>query len=162
MGQPKSNFYGRSKFLGEVDYPHCVTLRTSIIGHELKGKLGLIEWFLAQEGIVRGYSHVIYSGFPTIELTRIISDYILPNPELTGVYNISSNPVSKYELLKMVAERYGKHIEIKPCGDLRLDRSLDSSKFRGETGYIPPSWAEMIDKMYDDYKRSSYYQREHS
>jgi hypothetical protein len=66
-----TDLYGRSKYLGEVTYPHCITLRTSIIGHELKGKLGLIEWFLAQNEKVRGYTNAIYTGFPTIELAHI-------------------------------------------------------------------------------------------
>lgn len=146
------DLYGRSKFLGEVAYlPHCLTLRTSIIGHELKGKLGLIEWFLAQEGKVRGFTHAIYSGFPTIELARIITDYILPNPELTGIYHVSSDPVSKYDLLKLVAKKYGKKIEIEPFDDFRQDRSLDSSLFRRLTGYMPPSWPELVDKMYQDF-----------
>lgn len=146
------DLYGRSKFLGEVAYsPHCLTLRTSIIGHELKGKLGLIEWFLAQKGKVNGFTHAIYSGFPTIELARIITDYILPNPELTGVYHVSSDPISKYDLLKLVARKYDKKIEIEPYDDFLQDRSLDSSLFRRLTGYIPPSWPELVDKMYQDF-----------
>lgn len=148
------DLYGRSKYLGEVSYPHCVTLRTSIIGHELKGKLGLIEWFLAQEGNVQGFTKAIFSGFPTIEMARIVGDYVLSNEQLSGVYHVSSEPVSKYELLKMVAEKYGKKIDVRPCDDLKVDRSLISSKFRKATGYIPPSWPEMIDKMYESYINS--------
>lgn len=153
------DLYGRSKFLGEVEYSHCVTLRTSIIGHELKGKFGLIEWFLAQEGRVKGFSNAIFSGLTTIELTRIISDHVLPNTELKGVYHVSSDSISKYELLKLVAERYGKKIEIEKYEDFRQDRSLDSTKFRQATGYKPPSWQELIDKMYQDYKTSGYYKK---
>jgi dTDP-4-dehydrorhamnose reductase len=146
------DLYGRSKFLGEVSYPpHCLTLRTSIIGHELKKGLGLIEWFLAQEGKVRGFTHVIYSGFPTIEFARIITDYILPNPELTGVYHVSSDPISKYDLLKLVAKKYGKKMDIEPYDDFRQDRSLDSSLLRRLTGYMPPSWPELVDKMHQDF-----------
>ena len=146
------DLYGRSKFLGEVAYPpHCLTLRTSIIGHELKGKLGLVEWFLAQEGKVSGFTHAIYSGFPTIEFARIITDYILPNPELAGVYHVSSDPISKYDLLKLVARKYDKNIEIEPYDDFRQDRSLDSSLFRRITGYMAPSWPELVDKMHQDF-----------
>ena len=86
------DLYGRSKFLGEVAYPpHCLTLRTSIIGHELKGKLGLVEWFLAQRGKINGFTHVIYSGFPTVELANILREYVIPKPELTGIYHVSSD-----------------------------------------------------------------------
>lgn len=145
------DLYGQTKYLGEVRYPHCVTLRTSIIGHELKGSYGLIDWFLAQEGTIRGFTKAIYTGFPTKELARVISDYILPNEELSGLYHVSSDPISKYELLKMVAERYDKRITIEPYDDFVLDRSIDSSRFRSLTGYVPPTWAELVDAMYCDY-----------
>lgn len=150
------DLYGRSKFLGEVAYPpHCLTLRTSIIGHELKGKLGLIEWFLAQQGKVRGFTKAIYSGFPTIEFARIIADYVLPNNELTGVYHVSSDPISKYDLLNLVAKVYGKKIEIETYDEPQQDRSLDSSLFRSLTGYIPPSWSELVNRMYQDFISST-------
>lgn len=146
------DLYGQTKLLGEVSYPHCVTLRTSIIGHELKGKYGLIEWFLGQTRKVRGYKNAIYSGFPTIELARIISDYVLPNPNLSGVYHVSSPPISKFDLLNIVAEQYGKKIEIEPHENFILDRSLNSELFRAQTGYVPPSWPQLIDAMYRDYE----------
>ena len=143
-----TDLYGRSKLLGEVNYPHCVTLRTSIIGHELKGKLGLMEWFLAQEGHVHGFMKAIYSGFPTIELARIINQYVLPNPDLHGIYHVASQPISKYELLKLIAERYNKQIVIEPYSEFFIDRSLNSSIFNKTTGYKAPSWPELIEKMY--------------
>jgi len=148
-----SDLYGMTKFLGEVSYPNCVTIRTSIIGHQLVEKTGLVEWFLSQNVKVRGYTKAIYSGFPTIELARIISDYILPNESLSGIYHVSSEPISKYDLLKLIANRYGKQIEIEPCDELVLDRSLNSSVFRSLTGYNPPPWAELINKMYIDYNK---------
>ena len=145
------DLYGRTKFLGEVAYPHCVTLRTSIIGHELKSKYGLIEWFLAQTQKVRGFRKAIYSGFPTIELARIIRDYVLPNPELRGIYHVSSEPISKYDLLQMVAKQYSKGIEIEPNDDFIQDRSLDSSLFRETVGYKPASWDKLVEMMHQDY-----------
>lgn len=151
-----TDLYGRTKYLGEVAYPHCVTLRTSIIGHELKGKYGLVEWFLSQEEKVRGFRNVIYSGFPTVELSRIIGDYVIPNPEITGLNHVSSNPISKYELLKLIKVQYGKKIEIEPEDNIRLDRSLDSSLFRSLTGYTPPSWPELVGRMYQDYLQGPY------
>lgn len=154
------DLYGRSKYLGEVEYPHCVTLRTSIIGHELKGKMGLVEWFLSQKGFVRGFTKAMYSGFPTIELARIINDYILPNEDLKGIYHVSSEPISKYNLLELIALRYGKQIEIVPYDDFHKDRSLDSSVFRRLTGYIPPSWPELIERMYQNYTLSPQYHKQ--
>lgn len=145
------DLYGRTKYLGEVAYPHCVTLRTSIIGHELKGRYGLVEWFLAQTQKVRGFRKAIYSGFPTIELARIIHDYVLPTPEINGIYHVSSEPISKYDLLCLVAQRYGKEIEIEPYEDFAQDRSLDSTIFRKTTGYEPPSWDKLIEMMHSDF-----------
>jgi len=154
--QPDADdLYGRTKLLGEVNYPHCVTLRTSIIGHELKGGYSLIDWFLAREGKVRGFTKAIFSGFPTVEIAKIIAQYVIPNKELSGLYQISSAPISKYDLLKLVAERYGKRIEIEPYEEFQCDRSLDSSRFRRITGYTPPSWTEMIEEMW------RYYQEHH-
>ena len=152
------DLYGRTKFLGEVAYPHCVTLRTSIIGHELNQHRGLLEWFLAQTQTVKGFRKAIYSGFPTIELARIIRDYVMPNPELSGVYNVSSEPISKYDLLRLVAVRYDKAIHIEPYDDFVLDRSLDSTIFREKTDYRYPSWDEMIEMMHNDFwVNRSYY-----
>jgi dTDP-4-dehydrorhamnose reductase len=151
-----TDLYGKTKFLGEVQYPHCVTIRTSIIGHELKGSYGLIDWFLNQKGKIRGFTKAIYTGFPTIEMARIIDEYVIPNSELSGLYQVSSEPISKYHLLKLVAQIYEKDIEIEPFDDFYSDRSLDSSKFRNITGYNPPSWVELIDKMHQNFMTSPY------
>ena len=145
------DLYGRTKYLGEVNYSHCVTLRTSIIGHELKSKHGLIEWFLSQQNKIKGFTRAIYSGFPTIELARIISDYVIPNNELSGLYHVASQPISKYELLSLVARKYGKKIEIEPFDAFVQDRSLDASSFFSKTGYIAPSWDKLITLMQDHY-----------
>ncbi len=145
------DLYGRTKLLGEVDYPHCLTLRTSIIGHELKSKLGLIEWFLAQEDSVQGYTRHIYSGVTTVELAKIIATFVIPNPQINGIYQVSADPISKYELLKLVALQYKKRIGIEPIDNTKCDRSLNSSKFRRLTGYAPAAWPELIHHMYIDY-----------
>jgi len=145
------DLYGRTKYLGELNYQHCVTMRTSIIGHELKGRYGLVEWFLAQMGHVHGFRKVIYTGFPTIEVARIIHNYILPNSELYGTYHVSSEPISKYDLLRKIAQEYDKKIVVEPDDTFVVDRSLDSSVFRKTTGYQPPSWDELIKMMHSDF-----------
>jgi dTDP-4-dehydrorhamnose reductase len=142
-----SDLYGRSKLLGEVDAPHAITLRTSIIGHELAGAHGLVGWFLAQDGSVRGFTRAIFSGLPTVELARVIRDRVLPHPELTGTYHVSAEPIAKYDLLKLVAARYGKGIAIEPDDSLVIDRSLDSSRFRAATGFSPQPWPELVAAM---------------
>ncbi|MDP1531524.1 MAG: SDR family oxidoreductase [Rhodoferax sp.] len=141
------DLYGRSKYLGEVDYPHAITLRTSIIGHELSGAHSLVGWFLAQQGAVKGFRRAIFSGLPTVELARVIRDHVLAHPELHGVYHVSAEPINKFDLLTLVAQAYGKTIAITPDDKLAIDRSLDSSRFRRATGYQPQPWPELVRRM---------------
>jgi len=141
------DLYGRTKFLGEVDYPHAITLRTSIIGHELQGSTSLVGWFLAQQGQVKGFEKAIFSGLPTVELAEVVLDFVLPYPELHGVYHVSADPINKYELLRLVAAAYNKTISIVPDQSFMIDRSLDSSRFRAATGYQPPTWRKLVEKM---------------
>lgn len=143
------DLYGRSKYLGEVDYPHAITLRTSIIGHELDGARSLIGWFLAQEGSVKGYKRAIFSGLPTVEVARVIRDLVIPHPELHGVYHVSAEPINKFDLLTLVAQTYGKTIDISADEQLVIDRSLDSTRFRRATGFAPKVWPEQIRSMRD-------------
>ncbi|MER9318522.1 SDR family oxidoreductase [Mesorhizobium sp. M0659] len=143
------DLYGKSKLLGEVDYVNAVTLRTSIIGRELGSAHSLIDWFLAQEGTVRGFTRAIFSGLPTVELARIIRDFVVPRPDLRGLYHVSAQAISKYDLLRLVAEIYAKQIRIEPDEGLSIDRSLNSSRFRQATGYDPPEWPELIRAMHE-------------
>lgn len=141
------DLYGRSKLLGEVDAPHAITLRTSIIGRELSGNHALVDWFLAQSGRVRGFTRAVFSGLTTDELTRVILRHVLPNPGLHGVWQVSVAPISKHDLLLLLREAYGRDTEIEPDPSLVLDRSLDSTRFRTATGYVPPEWPAMIAAM---------------
>lgn len=142
------DLYGRSKLLGEVvDCPHAITLRTSIIGHELDGNHGLVNWFLSQNGTVRGFTRAIFSGLPTVEMARVIRDFVLPNSELHGLYQIASSAISKHDLLQLLKHAYQKDIEIVPDAQLVLDRSLDGTKFQQATGYISPTWIKLVANM---------------
>ena len=141
-----TDLYGRSKYLGEVYYPDCITLRTSIIGMELKNHLGLIDWFLSQSGTIKGYRNAIYTGLTTDELSRVICDYVIPS-KMYGLYHVSSDPISKYDLLERAKYAFKKDIVILPDDEFKCDRSLDSSTFRQLTGYSPPSWDTMINDM---------------
>lgn len=143
------DLYGRSKFLGEVDYPHAITLRTSIIGHELGSNNGLVGWFLAQKGAVKGFTRAIFSGFPTVELAHIIRDVVIPRPELRGLYHVAAAPIAKYELLKLVATTYKKTIAILPQDTLVIDRSLNAQRFNDASGYAPPDWPSLVHKMHN-------------
>lgn len=141
------DLYGRSKLLGEVDYDNAVTLRTSIIGHELTSTKSLVGWFLAQEGRVSGFTRAVFSGLPTVELAKVIRDQVLPRPHLRGLWHVSSDPIGKYDLLQLVKAAFDKSIEIIPDDQLVIDRSLNSSRFRVETGWTPAPWAELVASM---------------
>lgn len=143
------DLYGRSKLMGEVDYDNAITLRTSIIGHELASAHGLMGWFLSQPGPVRGFAKAIFSGLPTVELARVIQQQVIPHPELHGTYHVSAEPIDKYSLLKLVAAAYGRSNEINADDNLVIDRSLNSARFRAATGYVPPSWVELVQRMLD-------------
>lgn len=144
-----NELYGRSKYLGEVDYPHTITLRTSIIGHELNGARSLVNWFLAQKDLVKGYKRVVFSGLPTVEIARVIRDYIIPHPELHGVYHVSAEPINKFDLLTMVAQTYEKNVEVIADDQFSLDRSLDSTRFRQATNFSPKPWRDLLQTMRD-------------
>ena len=141
------DLYGRSKLLGEVDYPNAVTLRTSIIGTEMNSAHGLVGWFLAQNGAVKGYAKAVFSGLPTAVLAQVMRDHVIPNAELRGVWHVSAEPIDKFSLLNRVAAEYGRDTEIQPDETLVIDRSLDSSRFRDFTGWTPPSWPQLIATM---------------
>lgn len=144
-----NDLYGRSKFLGEVDYPHAITLRTSLIGHELNSAHSLVGWFLAQVNTVKGFKHAIFSGLPTVEIAHVIRDFVIPHPELHGLYNVSAEPINKFDLLKLIAETYCKKIDIEADEKLVINRSLDSTRFRNATGYVPKPWPVLIKKMHE-------------
>ena len=144
-----NDLYGRSKYLGEVDYDNAVTLRTSVIGHELAGAQGLLGWFLAQSGSAKGFRKAVFSGLPAVELARVMRDHVIPRPGLRGVYHVSADPVSKYDLLRLVADVYGKDTTIEADDRLVIDRSLDSQRFRAATGYVPPSWPQLVRLMHE-------------
>ena len=143
------DLYGRSKYLGEVDAPNAVTLRTSIVGPEAVPGHGLLGWFLRTSGTVRGYTRAVFSGLPTIELSKVIVDRVLPNPELRGVYHVASDPIAKFDLISLFAKAYGHEVEIIPDDSVEVDRSLDGTQFRAATGYEAPAWPALVRGMRD-------------
>lgn len=147
------DLYGKSKSLGEIsDHENVLTLRTSLIGHEILTKNELLEWFLSQTTEVKGYTNAIFSGLTTLQFSRVISATISDNASLYGIYNVSSAPISKFELLKLIARVYKKNIIIIPDGELKIDRSLDSSLFSSETGYKRMNWEDQINDLYENNK----------
>jgi dTDP-4-dehydrorhamnose reductase len=142
------DLYGISKFIGEVKASHTISIRTSVIGHELKQKKGFLEWFLSQKKSCKCYSKAIFSGFPTVVLAQIIRDIIIPRPDLSGIFHVASNPISKCELMNLIANIYGKKIKIIPDSKISMNRSLNSDRFKNATGYNPPNWESLVKIMH--------------
>ena len=149
-----NDIYAVSKILGEVNYPNTLTLRTSIIGHELKTKHSLLNWFLSQKKSIKGYRNAICSGLTTPEIARVLAKYVIPNKKLKGIYHLSGKPISKYDLLYIIKKVYKKEIKILPDLKIKINRSLNSKLFKKVTGYKPPTWNKLIQEMYDFYKYS--------
>lgn len=142
------DIYGKSKCLGEVDRPDCLTLRTSIVGWDLSHSDGLLEWFVGQRGgAVQGYRNAVFSGLSTAALARVVSRVLKEHPRLAGLYHVSSEPISKFDLLSRLNQSLGLGIVIQPVDEPRIDRSLDSSRFRNATGLRIPSWSEMLAEL---------------
>jgi dTDP-4-dehydrorhamnose reductase len=141
------DLYGRTKALGEIIGENACTIRSSFIGPELQAGTELFEWFLAQRGVVKGFTRAIYSGLTTLELSRVVEDIIVNHPECTGLYHISSSPISKYNLLREILKFMPLPIELIPDGEFECDRSLNSHRFRKKYDYTPPSWESMISEL---------------
>ncbi len=140
--------YGKTKALGEVDYLNAITLRASTIGHELHSSYGLLDWFFTQKNSCKGFKQALFSGLPTVEFARVIRDLVIPDANLHGLYQVAGPIIAKYELLKLIAEVYGKEIEIIPEHEFVLDRSLNARRFQVATGYQSPQWPELIKLMH--------------
>ena len=154
-----TDLYGRSKLIGEVAYDNHLTFRTSMIGHELKNKSSLLEWFLKQEEIVNGFSRALFSGLPTICIAKIVEKIITDHSTLNGLYHLSAKPINKYELLKLIKKFYSLKIEIKKDSDFVIDRSLDSGKFFKDTGIQIQEWQDLIQQMHQDFTSTNIYEK---
>lgn len=152
------DLYGRSKAMGEMDYGRHLTLRTSIIGFELTGHLGLLGWFLRHPrgSRLRGFTKAIYSGLPTVTLARVIRRIILRHPDLNGLYHVASTPIDKYSLLMKLNAALDLDHTLDPDDSLRIDRSLDDSRFRLATGTARPEWDELVDELARDFRAWPY------
>jgi dTDP-4-dehydrorhamnose reductase len=145
------DLYGKTKFLGETAEANALTLRTSIIGRELVNHHSLLDWFLSNRGgKVKGYRKSIYSGVTTNHLAEVVSNIIGDHRELSGVYQVASEPISKYELLRLLQEAYNVDIAIEPVDGENVDRSMDGSRFRAVTGYCCPPWTALVQQLAND------------
>ncbi|QBH97936.1 SDR family oxidoreductase [Limnobaculum zhutongyuii] len=146
------DLYGRSKSLGEVSYGNHLTLRTSIIGHEINSHLSLVDWFLNAKSPINGYSKAIFSGLPTREIARfILEKIILTEKSISGLYNLSASPISKYDLLILINSCYQSNKSINNDVSFVIDRSLNSEKLRAAVNFYPDEWPDLISIMHEDY-----------
>lgn len=152
------DLYGRSKACGEIDYGDHLTLRTSIIGFELAAHLGLLGWLLRQPrgSHLQGYSRAIFSGLPTVTLSRTVLEIVKSHPALRGLYHVASEPIDKLDLLKRVNRRFGLGHMLEPNTAVRIDRSLDDSRFRTATGTIRPAWDDLVEELATDFRAHPY------
>lgn len=147
------DLYGKTKFVGEIHDEHCVTIRSSIIGPEISTKHGLFQWFVdSNEITINGYTQAIYSGLTTLEMVNVIK-LILKRPDIGGLWQVTSTPISKFSLLDLINKELGLNKTIIPYHDFQCDRSLDGTRFSTQAGYTPPEWEMAIKEMVDDYRK---------
>jgi len=145
------DLYGMTKYLGEIASPGCLTLRTSMIGRELASSHGLVEWLLSQQGErIRGFKKAIFTGFTTEALSRIIADLVEEHPKLEGIYHVTADPISKFDLLTLINQKRTLNIEIEPDETFICDRSLNGTRFRAATNFVPPDWSDMVTDLVND------------
>ena len=144
------DLYGRTKLLGETNYDHTFTIRTSIIGRELREAHGLLEWFLSQTGTIQGYTRAIFSGLTTQALSETLAQVIADHPRRSGTWHVASVPITKFDLLNELARAYDHDVRIEPDASIHVDRSLDDSRFRAATQIPRPTWSEMLEQLASD------------
>lgn len=148
-----NDLYGMTKFLGEVSGPNSLTIRSSIIGRELSNPTGLVEWFLSHRGgAVKGFRHALYTGLTTNEAADLVDFIITTHPYLSGLYQVASQEISKYDLLKLINDVYETGTKIETDTDFHCDRRLAGGAFRDATGWSAKSWEEMIKTMFEEDK----------
>ena len=143
------DLYGRTKLLGELNHSGSLTLRTSIIGWQINTFSSLLSWFAFQRGKrIKGYHRAIYTGFSTSVFAQLIADLIETRPDLYGLYQVASEPISKFDLLVHLRDILEwKDITIEGDDQFFCDRSLIGSRFTTTTGWISPSWNAMLEGL---------------
>jgi dTDP-4-dehydrorhamnose reductase len=142
------DLYGRSKLLGEVGDSKCLTIRSSLIGRELRGHSSLVEWVMSQRGgRIKGYTGALYTGFTTSEMSGLVATLITKFPDLDGVWHVASEPIDKYRLIQIVNEKFNLGIDIQPDETFFCDRRLDGRRFAEKTQYLAPPWEKMIEDL---------------
>jgi dTDP-4-dehydrorhamnose reductase len=145
------DIYGKSKALGEVNSPNTLTIRCSMIGRELYNFTELFEWLKKNKNKkIEGYSKVFYSGITTVRMGKILNQILKKNLNLSGIYNISSTPISKFDLLVKLSNAFNLNVDIKQNKNNKSNKVLISEKFTEITGIYPPNWDDLISEFEED------------
>ena len=146
------DYYGKTKGLGEVNSKSSLTIRSSMIGPELFNKTELFEWIINnKEKEINGFSRVMYSGVTTVYMAKLVADLIDNHKNLSGIYNVASKPISKFELLHLINDNFDLGLIINDDKTVISNKTLNASKIEKEMGLQPPSWDELIFELKKDY-----------
>ena len=146
------DYYGKTKGLGEINSKSSLTIRSSMIGPELYNKTELFEWIINnKEKEINGFSRVMYSGVTTVYMARLLADLIDNHKNLSGIYNIASKPISKFELLHLINDNFDLGLIINDNKTVISNKTLNASKIEKVIGFQPPSWDELIFELKKDY-----------
>ena len=147
--------YGKSKASGEISSENTLTIRSSMVGREIFNKTELLEWVVSNKNKkINGYENVIYSGVTTLWMSKTIVKIIKELPELNGIYNISSEPISKYDLISKINKHFKLNIDIEADRSFFSNKSLNSNKFFLKSKIKKPDWDEMLINLYNDSKEN--------
>ncbi len=149
-----TDMYGRTKALGEINNNNNLTIRTSIIGPELKANgTGLMHWLFNQAGEIKGFNQAIWSGVTTLELAKFIAATIETDSNITGIYHLTNNQsINKYALLNLIKDSFNlSHITIKPADNYSVNKSFMNTRvnINQSLKYSVPSYKMMIDEIRD-------------
>ena len=146
------DYYGKTKGLGEINSKSSLTIRSSMIGPELYNKTELFEWIINnKEKEINGFSRVMYSGVTTVYMAKLVADLIDNHKNLSGIYNIASKPISKFELLHLINDNFDLGLIINDNKTVISNKTLNASKIEKVIGFQPPSWDELIFELKKDY-----------
>ncbi len=147
--------YGKSKGEGEINSNSTLTIRSSMIGREIYNKTELLEWVISNKNKkIKGFDNAIYSGVTTLWMSNTVNEIIKNNPDLFGIFNISSSPISKYDLITKINTYFNLNIEIERDSSYYSNKSLNSNRFFSETNFKKPNWDEMLNNLYLDSEKN--------
>jgi len=147
--------YGKSKGEGEINSNSTLTIRSSMIGREIYNKTELLEWVISNKNKkIKGFDNAIYSGVTTLWMSNTVNEIIKNNPDLFGIFNISSSPISKYDLITKINTYFNLNIEIERDSSYYSNKSLNSNRFFSETNFKKPNWDQMLNNLYLDSEKN--------